>query len=104
PPLAEIGQARVELSGFFRSHVHHRRPPIGLGGGIQEMFFQRDFFDHDVSSLLLRMIFSENRFPLFWIMRRLTIRYGRSFLFLPVPHFGLTCTMMQGGRSTARIE
>jgi len=44
--LAEIGQSRVKLRRFGRGNVDHCRPPIGLGGRIQEMLLERDLLDH----------------------------------------------------------
>ena len=46
PLFAEVGERAIELRGLGRRDVDHGRPPIGLGGGIQEMLFERDLLDH----------------------------------------------------------
>jgi hypothetical protein len=47
--FAEFGKACIELGSPGRCDIDHCRAPIGFGGGIEEMFFQRDLVDHDVS-------------------------------------------------------
>ena len=50
PQLAEIGQAREELVALRRREVHHRRRPIVLEAGTQEVLLQCDLRDHAAPS------------------------------------------------------